>query len=229
MADDVKRNEPARYPSRYGVHLSNVINRVSWGAVWAGAIIALSMEALLTLFGLFIGFGMYNSRAANFWVIWCLVTAGWSMFFGAWCASRLSGNPVREAGVLHGITTWGLVTVATMAILIVSAWSVLREGVNVLSTAAIAGAELAPAAIHQAPPSQLSQSARQTGEAVNQPQNPGRSSQGTADIISGLSLRTFASVLLGFIMAILGGSLGRPRSVIIEEQQFPVGPTRVAA
>src|SRR5215467_5816105 len=98
MADDVKRNEPVRYPSRYGVHLSNIINRVSWGAVWAGAIIALRMEALLTLFGLFIGFGMYNWKAANPWAgisvwseIWYLVTAGWSMFFGAWCASRLSG------------------------------------------------------------------------------------------------------------------------------------------
>ncbi len=134
MADDVPRDVPVRYPVQPGIRLSEVIKRVSWGAIWAGVMIALGMEVLFTLFGFFIGFGMYNWQAANPWsgisawtTVWYLVTAGWSMFFGAWCAARLSGNPVREAGILHGITTWGLAAIATILITGVGTWAVLRE------------------------------------------------------------------------------------------------------
>src|SRR5689334_11281057 len=100
MADEVIRNDLAGYPPRAG--LFGVFRRISWGAVWAGVMIALGMETLFALFGLFIGFHMYDWQAPNPWsgipawsTIWYLVTAGWSMFFGAWCAARLSGNPVR--------------------------------------------------------------------------------------------------------------------------------------
>jgi hypothetical protein len=225
MADDVIRNVPARYPARYGVHLSDVINRVSWGAVWAGALIALGMEALLLSFGMFIGFGMYNWRAANpsagvsgWTIIWYLVTAGWSMFFGAWCAARLSGNPVREAGILHGITTWALAATLTVLMMAVGVWSMLKVGMNLLNTAAIAGAEVAPGAI-----------APQAGQAMNQLQmNAGPVAQNTANVISGVSLLMCGGMLVGFITAIIGGSLGRPRSVVIEERTVP-GPTSLAA
>jgi hypothetical protein len=51
--------------------------------------VALGMEVLFTLFGFFIGFGMYKWQAANPWAgisawttVWYPVTAGWSMFFG---------------------------------------------------------------------------------------------------------------------------------------------------
>lgn len=229
MADNPNRNDLARYPARPGVRLINTIDRISWGGVWAGVMIALGMEALFALFGFFIGFGMYSSETANPWAgisawttVWYLVTAGWSMFFGAWCAARLSGNPVREAGVLQGITTWGLATIATMAIIVVGAWAVLREGVNILSTAAIASAQTAPA--------HVSQAAQQAGQAAQQAQqNAGPMAQATANVISGLALRTCGGVLLGFITAIFGGWLGRPQAVIIQEQSVPGGPTRMAA
>ena len=226
-----------RYPARYGVHLSNVISRVSWGAVWAGFMIALGMEALLSLFGLFVGFGMFNWKAANpgagiaaWTTIWYFVTVGWSMFFGAWCAARLSGNPVREAGILHGITTWGLTTIVSIAVLALGSWSALRTGVDVLSTAAIATAQVAPSAINQTPPSQLSQTERQAGQTMTQlQQNAGPAAQATAHAISKVALGGWIGLLIGFITAILGGLAGLPRSVVIEEQRVPAGPGTLAA
>jgi len=219
------------------VHLSNVISRVSWGAVWAGFMIALGMEALLSLFGLFVGFGIFNWRAANpgtgiaAWsTIWYFVTIGWSMFFGAWCAARLSGNPVREAGILHGITTWGLVTVVSMAVLALGAWSALRTSVDVLSTAALATAQVAPSAINQTPPSQLSQTERQAGQTLQQlQQNAGPATEATAKTISKVALGGWIGLLIGLITAILGGLAGLPRSVVIEEERVPVGPGTLAA
>jgi hypothetical protein len=227
MADDVIHNDPGAYTAR--APWIDVIKRVSWGGVWAGVMIALGMEVLFTLFGLFIGFGMYNSRAANPWAgistwttVWYLVTAGWSMFFGAWCAARLSGNPMAGDGILHGITTWGLATAATVAIVAVGSWAVLREGINVLATAGVTAAQTVPAATLHA--------AQQAGQAANQiQQNPGPTAQATANIISGLSLRIFGGVLLGFITALFGGWLGRSRTVVIAPQEVMPLPTRRAA
>lgn len=231
MADDLNRNEPARYSVRPGVRLSEVVSRVSWSAIWAGVMIALGMEALFISFGLFVGFGIYDSTAANPWAgvsawttVWYLVTAGWSMFFGAWCAARLSGNPVREAAILHGITTWGFAAVATLAIAVVGSWAVLREGINLLGTSFVSGAQALPSVSGQ-----VAQATQQAGQALNQVQNSGATAQATANLVSGLALRTCGGVLLGFITAIFGGWLGRPHTVIIEQQQTPAGPTRLAA
>lgn len=82
-----------------------------------------------------------------------------------------------------------------------------------MSTATIAGA-----------------AAQQAGQAVQQAQqNVVRVAQQTASVISGLALQVFGGVLLGFITAIFGGWLGRPKAVIIQEQSVPTGPTRMAA
>ena len=220
MPDDVIRNDAVREPPRSAVGITEVFRSISWGAVWAGLMIALGMEVLFSLFGSFIGFGMYNWQAANPWAgisawttVWYLITAGWSMFFGAWCAARLSANPTRHAAILHGITTWGLATAATIAIVGVASWAVFREGINLLGTAAIAGVQVTPA-----------------GQAAAQMQpNAGLMAQATANILSGLSLRIWAGVLLGFITAVLGGWMGRPLHAPLELLQAVPGPTRRAA
>jgi hypothetical protein len=138
MPDDIIRNDPSVYSVRPGI-VNPIINRVSWGAIWSGVMAALGMEALFAVFGLFVGFGMYSPGAANPWsgvsswsLVWYLITAAWSMFFGAWCAATLSGELVANVRVLHGIATWGLSTVATIAVVVLGSWSVLREGINML-------------------------------------------------------------------------------------------------
>ncbi|HLI83905.1 MAG TPA: hypothetical protein VKV17_08300 [Bryobacteraceae bacterium] len=233
MADEIIAGEPARYPAPVGARLSEITNRVSWGAIWAGVMIALGIEMLMTLFGLFIGFGMYNYRAPNpfagippWTTAWYLFTAAVSMFLGAWSAARLSGSAVRETGILHGMATWGLATLATVLILAVGTWSVLREGVNVLSAAAITTEAMAHAP--QTPPP-LANTAQQANRAVSEVEaNPGPVAQNTANIVSSLSLRIWGGVLLGFITAIFGGWMGRAGTVLVRGEAIP-GPTRLAA
>ena len=235
MPDEVIRNEPGTYVANS--NLSDILKRVSWGAIWAGVMVALGMEVLFTLFGFFIGFGMYHWQASNPWggisawsTIWYLVTAGWSMFFGAWCAARLSGDPLRGDGILHGFATWGLATTATVLVVAVASWGVLREGIDVLSTAAITADQMVPAAVNHLTPGQVAQAAQQAGQAVNQIQaNAGPVAQSTAHIISVLSLRIWGGVLLGFITALFGGLLGRSRPVIVAPQEVVPVPTRRAA
>lgn len=224
MADDITRNRPGRQV-RSGVRLSEVIERVSWGAVWSGVMVALAMEMLFTVFGLFVGFGMYNWQAADPWTgirvwstVWYLVTAGWSMFFGAWCAARLSGNASREAAVLHGITTWGLASVATIAIVTVGTWSALGRSVEVLQTGPMTRAELTPNATEL--PAQTPQVTDHGADIARVPsQSSGPIAQAVANVVAEISLRIWGGVLLGFITALLGGWFGccGPRVVDVLE------------
>jgi hypothetical protein len=226
MADEVIRNDAGLPTGVTGV--TDIIKRISWGAVWAGVVAALGMEILLTLFGFFIGFRMYHGDAANPWrglaawsTVWYLVTAGWSMFFGAWCAARLSGNPVTGDGILHGISTWGMATTATVATMAIALWAILREGINVLATAALVTRQVAPETVPHIPPGELP---RALG-------NAGPMAQATASLISDLSFVVFWGVLIGFVTAIIGGWLGRKRTVIVTPRGVvPIPtPTRRAA
>jgi hypothetical protein len=252
MADEVNVNvnDPVRYPApdtvrypaadtvRYaapvGGRFGEMFSRVSWGAIWAGVMIALGLEVLFALFGLFIGFGMYRYQAPNPWAgigpwttAWYLITSAVSMFFGAWSAARLSGNPVREAGVLHGLATWGLATFVSVIIASLGTWSVVRTGMNMLTAAAIT--TQTAAATPNAPPAVANSAEEANRAAAALAQNPGPTAQATTSAISRISLLMWGGVLLGFITAILGGMAGRAPGVFVQGQPVPVGPTRLAA
>ncbi|HLH19666.1 MAG TPA: hypothetical protein VKX45_20755 [Bryobacteraceae bacterium] len=111
MADDVIRDVPTRFPTM-GARLGErfVLSRVSWGAIWAGTMVTLGLVALFLTFGIFINALIGGSTVWS--AIWYLVTMGASFYAGAWCAARMCDSP--GAGRMHGITTWGLGTLATV-------------------------------------------------------------------------------------------------------------------
>jgi len=99
--------------------------RISWGAVFAGAVLALVIQLALTLLGLGIGLGTIDPLteqdpmagigigAAIWWVISMLA----SLYIGASVASRLAGMPRPTDGLLHGLLTWSVVTLLTFYLL----------------------------------------------------------------------------------------------------------------
>ncbi len=210
MAEEIEvtREIPSRTLVRERAErVSDVGTRVNWGAIWAGTMVALGMETLFALFGFFIGFNMFNVNAANPWsgmsvwaFVWYLVTAGWSGFFGAWCAARLSGFAIPRVGILHGITVWGISTVATLLVVVTGVFSLLRAGVALA----------------------LTNPAATGGNLVVSP-------QGVANTISEYSGIFWGGVFLGFLTAILGGWLGRRNLQSAEVQEAPGGPSRLAA
>ncbi|RYZ94134.1 MAG: hypothetical protein EOP47_28435, partial [Sphingobacteriaceae bacterium] len=99
-------------------------NRISWGAIFAGLVIALAVQILLTLLGAAIGLSTINpSSEANPMnglgmggLIWFAISSIISMFFGGWVSGKLAnGNP--SDGMLHGAVVWGLATVVTIFLL----------------------------------------------------------------------------------------------------------------
>lgn len=92
--------------------------RVSWGAIFAGATVALVVQLLLGALGLAIAFGTINPATETQTFsglgvgtgIWLLLTAILSLYAGGWAAGRLAGLPKRADAVLHGVVAWGIVT-----------------------------------------------------------------------------------------------------------------------
>jgi hypothetical protein len=101
-------------------------SRISWGAVIAGAVVAVATSLLLSLLGAAIGAGSINvlnassSELTSYGTgaaIWQAINFVLSMAFGGYVASRLSGTHSHLDGELHGVTVWGLAVLLSSVLL----------------------------------------------------------------------------------------------------------------
>jgi hypothetical protein len=98
------------------------IKRISWSAVFAGVLVAIVTQMLLTLLGLGIGLGTIDpveetNPVAGLGIgsaIWYMVSSLLSLFLGGWVAGRMASAPRLFDGVIHGVLTWCLVTLLTI-------------------------------------------------------------------------------------------------------------------
>ncbi|HEX8198860.1 MAG TPA: hypothetical protein VF590_00090 [Isosphaeraceae bacterium] len=85
---------------------------MSWGAIAAGAMVALAVFVLLTLLGVALGIEVVVRGATeNFGAgaaIYSIVTLMLAMFFGGWATSRLAVGESKLEAVLYGVILWGL-------------------------------------------------------------------------------------------------------------------------
>jgi len=196
MADDIIGDSSPQLPAQPATRFTEFFQQTSWGAIWAGVLVALGMEIMFTLFGFFIGFDIYNANGANgsetVWsMAWYLVTQGCSMFVGAWCAAALAGYESRPAAILHGMTTWGLAEFATFLITGLGLWAVVSAATAITNgTPATAG---------------------NVGARLN-----------TMEFFGTL----WGGIFLGLITAYFGGIAGRLRATAVGEAQEAPGAGR---
>jgi hypothetical protein len=97
-----------------------LILRISWAAIFAGLIVALGVELLLSLLGIGIGASMIHAvngtsaSASSIGIgsgIWFLVSTLIALFSGGWVAGRLAGMPLPIDGTLTAVG--GILGVAT--------------------------------------------------------------------------------------------------------------------
>ncbi len=96
--------------------------RLSWGAVFAGLVVATALQVVLTVLGAGIGFAAWepgeSARGLGLGAgIWAILSVLISLFVGGMTAGRLAGILTRRDGVLHGILLWGLSTILTVWLL----------------------------------------------------------------------------------------------------------------
>lgn len=125
-----------------------VKSRVSWGAILAGAVLALALAFLFSLFGSAFGLSMRDrmsgDQLSTAAAIWAVVTTVLALFLGGLAATKLAvGENMWEAYV-HGLLVWG----ATFALIL----GLMGMGVNsgFASLASVAGtSRLASADVSQ--------------------------------------------------------------------------------
>jgi hypothetical protein len=137
------------------------LNRISWGAVFAGVVIALATQFLLNLLGVGIGAAVLdpatadNPTASSFSIIgglWFVVAGIVASFIGAYVASRLSGRPSETTGGFHGVTSWAATTLVVLYLLTTSVGALVGGAFSGLSSVVGGAGQAAASAVSAAAP-----------------------------------------------------------------------------
>ncbi|HEY4136346.1 MAG TPA: hypothetical protein VGO34_14155 [Alphaproteobacteria bacterium] len=152
-----------------------LLRRVSWGAVIAGAIVAIAVGALLSVLGVAVGATTIDAveraspSAGTLGLasgIWATFAALLAMGIGGYVAARLSGTTSNQDGILHGLTVWALAlllgtAVAASSLASIAGVAVRGAGAAVGGVAVAAGATAGGAA-SKFDPAQLLDPVRRT-------------------------------------------------------------------
>lgn len=113
-------------------------HRLSWSAIFAGAIISLGIAVLLNLLGLALGFNVFkvdSDLLANLGtgsIIWLIASTIIATFVGGWIAGRLAEITLNIEGILHGLAVWALITLITLLLLTTTAGSLINSTLSMV-------------------------------------------------------------------------------------------------
>jgi len=117
MATDLHSTETAReshHGTSIGVEdLIPVQSRVSWAAIFAGAVVALAAYLVLTLLGGAIGLSISDAARSSTLTtsaaVWAIVGTAIALFMGGWVTSQCTVGENKTEAVVHGVIMWGVV------------------------------------------------------------------------------------------------------------------------
>jgi hypothetical protein len=122
-----------------------MLNRISWGAVLAGVVVALVTQLILNMIGVGIGAATLhpvtgdNPEASTFSIgaaIWWTVSGILAAFAGGYAAGRLAGKPKESTAGWHGLTAWALTTLVVFYLLTTTVGSLIGGVFSTISSAA---------------------------------------------------------------------------------------------
>lgn len=161
--------------------------RLSWGAIFAGFVIATALQMVLSVLGAAVGFTAFDpgqgDSASSLGIgalIWFALTAIISMFIGGLTTGRLAGVLTPGDGRLHGVVMWSLSTLLALYFASVGAGRVLGGVFDVVArtTSAVAGAavgavgQVGTAAVNQSGNIDFSAIQREIETTLQQTGNP---------------------------------------------------------
>jgi hypothetical protein len=127
--------------------------RISWGAVFGGAFVALGLWILLHALGLAAGLTAINPDDAGSLRgvgigagIWSIVAPLIALFLGGFVGARMAGVIDRGTGALHGAVLWGLTAVLGTVLVAAALGAAIGAGVRVSGMTIGAAARGAPQA-----------------------------------------------------------------------------------
>jgi hypothetical protein len=174
-------------------------DRVRWGSIIAGFVIALATQLVLSALGTANGLSLISSTGAPrsnapgifTWVgIWVIISVFISLFVGSWVTARASGPMTRSTAILNGTIFWATT-------LVISSWLVTSGVTGVLSVVT----SNAGAVINQA---------QQSGVNVlnNVPNVTAQQAREIASSVATAGWTFIISSLLGLVASLIGASIG---------------------
>jgi hypothetical protein len=162
-ADDAPHATPA-FPSEDARTV--LINQISWGAVFAGVVVALVVHLLLNMLGVGIGAATLdpgtadNPSARELGIgaaVWWTVSGIIAAYIGGHVAGRLAGKPRESTTSWHGLVTWAMTTLVvfyllttTLGGLIGGAYKTVADAAGGIAQAAGGAAQAVAPAINRA-------------------------------------------------------------------------------
>ncbi len=214
-----------------------LVQRVSWGALFAGFFFGFAAWAVLLALGAGVGLAAFNPRDVGNWQglgvgvgIWGIIAGIIAMFLAGWLAARLSATDAKASGVLHGVAVWGFMIVAGLWIASTAIGQTASTAAQVAGGAAQAAGQAAgqaaanPNVQQQAreQANRLQQQAR--GAEAQVQQNAGQLSEKAASAGTAGAWVFFVYGILTLAAAALGGGVAVPRDrrlITPREQQAP--------
>jgi len=105
---------------------AKTVTRVSWGAIFAGVVIAIAVQLVLGILGTGIGLSLvdpvegttpgatgFGIGAGIYWLITTVIALG----AGGYAAARVAGVHDRFDGLVHGLVVWGVTLILTLYLL----------------------------------------------------------------------------------------------------------------
>lgn len=220
----------------YSLH-NRPVGRVSWGAVLAGAIIALATQIVLTLIGVAIGLATVNPATGDSptgtalgagAAIWFVVSSLISLFLGGYIAARLAG---KVNGWLHGLTTWGTLTLLMLMLLTTAAGQLIGAASGLTNFAVNNSDKTSQLRLPPALQQQVDQLKTQaTDPQVREAQARDAGEKTAKGGAVGTGAAAFG-MILGAIAAALGGKMGQrgSRHLAFETDEVESRRTRIGA
>ena len=122
---------------------SSLLSRISWGAIFAGAVIAVGLTILFGLLGTAIGFRAIDPQSSSPFsglgigtAIWWILTSIISLAVGGYVAGHVSGQPDRASASAHGAATWGIVTIITLWMAVSAIGTAVNTATSAVTTIA---------------------------------------------------------------------------------------------
>lgn len=198
-----------------------VESRVSWGAIFAGAVVALATYLVLTMLGAAVGLSISSNMDADNLgtaaAIWAVASTAIALFFGGWITSQCCVGETKTEAFMHGLIMWGVV----FAMLLWLVGSGLSLGFNAMvGMANVREAAAGPmtsedwqatarrAGVPQEQIDQWSQSAANAPQAARQEVADPAQRQENIQTSSAVAWWTFAGTLLSMAAAIGGALVG---------------------
>jgi len=121
-----------------------LLNEVSWGAIFAGAVTALVTQVIVNLVGVGVGLASVGTTAADTPSaatasmgagLWFVASGIVASLAGGVIAGRLSGKPLPGAAALHGLVSWAVTTLVVLYLLTSAAGGLVGGTLSTVSGA----------------------------------------------------------------------------------------------